>query len=395
MKKRRNKRIFFLGILATILFQVIVLKIVGVNFVTDKRYDELKSINEKYSKAEELSQELISNYYKDVDPKVIETGIYKGIFESIGDKYTVYMTKEEFEEHQEDINGNYVGIGILSDVSEGQVKVIKVFEGSSAKEAGILPGDLIVEVDGEHIDDVGYRKLIDIMLGEEGTDVVVNISREENIVTFFMKRRKIDVPFVTSSKIDDMGYIYINRFGVGASKEFKDHLNKLKKLNIKGLIIDVRDNPGGLVQESVDIADMLMDKGIIVYTLDKQGRKKEYNSDKSEIDIPFVLIGNEGSASASEILIGAIKDSDSGKIIGVQTFGKGIVQGVNSLDDGSGFKMTISEYFTPNGNNIHGTGITPDYVVEYDEIIDGDNPDIEIDIQLKKAYEIIKKDINK
>ncbi len=393
MKNRSVVIVFFAGVLTTVLASLLIYMSVDFTVITKSKYDGLTNMEEKYGKAEKIRIDLQKKYYLEIDDETIENGMYKGMFEAIGDKYSTYMTEDEFKDYKDSTNGNYVGIGILSDVSEDTIRVTRVFPNSPAEKAGIENGDVIFKVDDSHIDDVGYSGLISIMLGEEDTDVEVFVIRGNEKLNFNMKRGKVEIPFVSSNIIEEVGYIHIYKFGTDTSVEFKKHLSELKNEGIKGLIIDVRDNPGGLVYEATEISDELMGKGIIVYTLDKAGNKREYNSGSSKLDIPFIMLSNENSASASEILLGALQDTETSEVVGVQSFGKGIVQGLTNLKDGSGYKITFAQYFTPDGNNIHGIGIEPDYIVEYEGKIDGESPDMDNDTQLIKAFEILMKEI--
>lgn len=393
MKKGNAVFVFLIGVLTTILIGLISFNAIDFALITKIKYDRLTEMEEKYGKVEKLKNDLIKKYYLDIDEDTIETGMYKGMFEATGDKYTIYMTEEELKEYNDSTNGNYVGIGILSDVSEENIEITRVFPNSPAEKAGIVRGDFVIEADGFRIDDVGYEELIDIMLGKAGTSIEIIVLRENRKIAFELKRDNVEVPSVSSDVINSIGYIYIYRFGTDTSKEFSNRLESLEKQNIEGLIIDVRDNPGGLVSESTKIADELMGKGMIVYTLDKSGRRNEYKSDRSKLDMPFIMISNENSASASEILLGAVQDSKTAEVVGVQSFGKGIVQGITNLRDGSGYKITFSQYFTPNDKNIHGIGIIPDYIVEYKGIVNGEEPNLKDDLQLLKAYEILEEKI--
>lgn len=393
MKKGNAVFVFLIGVLTTILIGLISFNAIDFALITKIKYDRLTEMEEKYGKVEKLKNDLIKKYYLDIDEDTIETGMYKGMFEATGDKYTIYMTEEELKEYNDSTNGNYVGIGILSDVSEENIEITRVFPNSPAEKAGIVRGDFVIEADGFRIDDVGYEELIDIMLGKAGTSIEIIVLRENRKIAFELKRDNVEVPSVSSDVINSIGYIYIYRFGTDTSKEFSNRLESLEKQNVEGLIIDVRDNPGGLVSESTKIADELMGKGMIVYTLDKSGRRNEYKSDRSKLDMPFIMISNENSASASEILLGAVQDSKTAEVVGVQSFGKGIVQGITNLRDGSGYKITFSQYFTPNDKNIHGIGIIPDYIVEYKGIVNGEEPNLKDDLQLLKAYEILEEKI--
>lgn len=390
MRNKNNVVSYILGVFSTLLIFTLVLLILGVRVVTAPKYERLMYFEENYEKADLLKKEIISKYYLDVDEETIEIGMYKGMFDSIDDKYSRYMTADELEEYYESTDGRYVGIGILSDLSDDKLLVKRVFDNSPAIESGIEVGDLIIEVDGITIDEVGNSGLIDIMLGDEDTDIEVVLFRNNKKIVINMKRRKVVIPFISSSEIGNIGYINIYRFGRDSAKEFKSHLKELQKSNIEGLVIDVRNNPGGLVSECVDIADLIIGKGIIVYTLDRNGKRKDYKSNYSKINIPVVMIANENSASASEILLGALQDAEDISVIGVQTFGKGIVQSTTKLKDDSGYKITFSQYFTPNDREIHKIGITPDYFVEYTEKIDTLLPDTEKDLQLIKALEVLR-----
>jgi len=390
MKIRNIIISFVVGVLATMGIGMVLLSAEHVVLVPVVKYERLTSMDEKYKKAESIKEELLDNFYLEITEEEIETGMYRGMFEATGDKYSRYFTEEELKAYNESTSGNYVGIGVLSDVADGDIHVTRVFPNSPAEKAGILAGDYIIEVDGETLEENGYEHLIDVMLGEEDTKIEVIVKRDDEIIAFNLKRGKVEVPFVSSSIIDDMGYIYIYQFGTDVAKEFNTHLKDLKRQGIEGLIIDVRDNPGGLVSESTDIADVLMGSGTIIYTLDNKDNKRMYKSDASKLDIPVVFLANEKSASASEILLGAIQDTQIAPIVGVETFGKGIVQGITNLRDGSGYKITYSQYFTPNDNIIHEVGVTPDYIVEYEGSINGESPNLEEDTQLIKGLEVLK-----
>lgn len=390
MKLRKLIVPFIFGVLLTLGIGMLLISTEQVVLISSIKYDRLMTMDKKYEKVEKIKQEILDDFYLEITEDELDTGMYRGLFEATGDKYSRYFTPEELVEYNDSTNGNYVGIGVLSDVGEGDIHITRVFPNSPAEGAGILAGDYIIEVDGEKIEDVGHERLIDIMLGEDGTDIQVIVNRNDDIIVFDLKRGKVEIPFVTSAVIDNIGYLHIYQFGTDASKEFDTQVKDLMKEGVDGLIIDVRDNPGGLVTESTNIADELMGKGLIIYTLDNKDNKRTYNSDSGQLDIPMVFLSNERSASASEILLGAIKDTGVGPIVGETTFGKGIVQGITNLTDGSGFKMTYSQYFTPNDQVIHKVGVTPDYIVEYDGNFSSVEPDPAEDIQLKKAMDVIQ-----
>ncbi|MCH4889572.1 S41 family peptidase [Acidaminobacter sp. JC074] len=390
MKLKKSLLPFVLGVLVTLAIGMVLITTEHAVLISSIKYDRLLDMDKKYEKAEKIKEEILEEFYQEISEEELEIGMYRGMFEATGDKYSRYFTEEELEAYHDSTNGNYVGIGVLSDVSEGDIHITRVFPESPAEKAGILAGDFIIEVDGVSIEDSGYEKLIDIMLGEEGTDIEVIVNRDEEIMVFNLQRGRVDIPFISSKNLDGIGYIHIYQFGTDVSKEFKDHLKSLQKEGIRGLILDVRDNPGGLVAESTDIADMLMKDGLIIYTLDNEDNRRTYKSDASSIDIPVVCIANEKSASASEILIGALQDSESAVIVGEQSFGKGIVQGITNLTDGTGYKITYSQYFTPNDNVIHQVGVTPDYIVPFEGSINILDPNPEQDPQLDKAIEVME-----
>ncbi len=340
-------------------------------------------------KATMITDDILNRALKKVEYKELEDAMFKGLFSALDDKYSRYFNEKEMKEYEEATDGHYVGIGILSNLEDG-IKILKVFKNSPAEEAGIQKGDLIIRVEGLSIEDVSEEKLINSLLGKEGESVSITILRGDKKLSYDIIRRKIEVPFVESKKINEFGYIRIYEFGTDVSKEFNDSLENLLKEDIKGLIIDVRDNPGGILVESVDIADRLLDEGLIVYTVNRQDKKREYFSDEKKLDIPVVFLANENSASASEILLGAIKDYKKGRIIGTRTFGKGIVQSVVRLLDGTGYKMTVSQYFTPNGNVIHKKGVEPDIEIIYDGDISFETIEKGEDPQFNEAIRILK-----
>lgn len=386
---------FVLGILVTLGVATFLLGNDNVVLISDIKYERLNKLEETYAKAEKIKKDLLDKFYLEVSEEDIEIGMYRGMFEATGDKYSRYFTKEELQAYNDSTNGNYVGIGILSDTSEGEIHITRVFPNSPAEKAGILAGDKVVEVDGYKLVDHDTDYLIDVMLGEEDTDIQVIVDRKGDLVTFNLQRGKIEIPFVTSTVLDDIGYLHIYQFGTDVSKDFEEHLNDLRKKDIKGLVIDLRNNPGGLVSESTKITDLLIGKGTIIYTLDNEDNRREYNSDAAKLDIPLVFLANGNSASASEIMLGAIKDTETAPIVGVQTFGKGIVQGITTLRDGSGYKLTHSQYFTPEDNVIHKVGVSPDYEVEFEGMFNSESPNPAEDLQLKKALSVMKEILSK
>ncbi len=360
-------------------------------------YAMQKSEYRQYEKLLSLKNYLEKNYYKELDEEKLIEGAIKGMFESIGDPYTLYMDSKEYGDLMTRTQGTYGGIGVIVTPGEdGYVTVVSPIEDTPGEKAGLIPGDRILSVNGEAIFADKLEQAVDLMKGEPGTEMILSISRDSKEKAFDVKitREEIRLKTVRSEVIEgDIGYIRISMFDEQTAKDFKEHLQSLKKKKLEGIVLDLRNNPGGLLDECVEIADEILGEQVIVYTEDRNGNRKIERSDKRQLELPLTVLVNEGSASASEILAGAIKDGHKGKIIGTTTFGKGLVQQVRPLNDGTGFKFTVSEYFTPNGTNIHGTGIIPDIIVELPEELENEDA-IEFyeDTQLKKAIEVLRKE---
>ncbi len=335
---------------------------------------------------------------------------------SLNDPYSVYYTPEEMKNVLETTGGTFGGIGvnIQYNLNTGEMTVLSPMAGTPAEKAGLMSGDIIKKVNGQDIAGMDSDMAVSLIRGEAGTSVELTIYRpsEEKEFNVSMERAEIEVDSVTEKEFnvsmeraeievdsvtstvleDDIGYIYISGFKGNTVDQFNEHYDKLRAEGIKGLIIDVRDNPGGVLNVVEEIADKLIPEGLVVYTVDKNGNRNDYMSDAEAIDIPLVVLVNGNSASASEILAGAVQDSGTGVIVGTQTYGKGCVQNLYKIPDGSGVKVTIQKYYTPSGVCIHGVGITPDYVVE-NEMIDLNSITSTgeyIDNQLTKAIEIIE-----
>lgn len=371
----------------------------GKVLITEQDYLNYKYILKEYSKLFELRQYVEDNYYIPVDDEALMTGMYKGLFEGTGDKYSGYFTKEEYDEILLSTQGEYQGIGVIvTPAEDGYITVVAPFEDTPAYRAGIKSGDRIVKINGEEYNSDQLNLAVSKMRGEPGTSVQITIMREgeEALIELDVLRANVKMKSVKSEMLDNkVGYIRITSFDDKTSDEFKNHLRDLQLKNIEGLVIDLRDNPGGLVNECLVIADMLMGKDVIVYTQDGNGNKEYHKSDRDRIDIPYTVLVNGGSASSSEILSAGVKDTKSGTLIGTQTYGKGIIQRLVPLNDGDGIELTVAQYFSPNGSTIHGIGIEPDIVVEIDEeqledgILTREN-----DPQLKKALEVLYEQID-
>lgn len=370
-------------------------------YIPKAEYNKLKSVYNEFSKVMAVESYVKQNYLRDVDEKKLVDGQLKGMLQSLDDPYSTYMTQDEFTSFLQETSGTYGGIGVVvTPGDDNLITVVSPIEGTPGERAGIKSGDKIIKVNGVEYLGENMDKAVKVMKGEPNTNVVLTILRKDkegknDIFDLEITREIIRLVTVKSNIIDDnIGYIKITSFDDLTYKDFKAELDKLGKRNIKGLIIDLRNNPGGLLDRCVQIADELLGEGDIVYTQTKSGKRTYEKSGKSMVDYPLVLLVNGGSASASEILAGAIKDHKRGTLIGTTTFGKGVVQRIHDLDDGSGLKLTISEYFTPNGTNIHGIGITPDIVVELPEGVEEIGVDnLKEDIQLRTALEEIKSKI--
>ena len=343
-----------------------------------------------------LKDEIETSYYKDVDEDTILDGAISGMFQAVGDPYTAYYDESQFKSYLEQVQGTYVGIGVVVGMDDDKsVTVISPIDGSPGQKAGLISGDKILQVDGKEITDLSLEEVVAKIKGDEGTTVTLSIQRKdsEELLEKEITRQEIVMKSVTSQVLEgDIGYLTITQFESYTSEEFEENLNSLLSQNIKGLIVDVRDNPGGMMDTVVEIVDRLIGESVIVYTQDKAGNKEYMKSDgKTKLDLPMVTLINEGSASASEIFAGSLQDTKSATIVGTTSFGKGIVQRMSEVGDGTGYKITVSEYFTPNGRNIHGKGIVPDVEVEMPEDLRA-QPEFELkdDVQLNKAIEVMK-----
>ena len=323
----------------------------------------------KYNKLIGLEQIVEGDFYKEVSEDDLVQGSIKGMFSGLGDIYSQYYTKEEFESLKEQTSGSFVGIGVyISPTSDDDyITIVAPIEGSPAEKGGIKSGDKIIKVDDQNVYANDSDKAISMIKGKAGTEVKLTLKRGEEELNLKIKREEIISKSVDSKFLEDgIGYIKITSFNENTYKEFTEALSNLKKENMKGLVLDLRNNPGGLLDICSEIADDLIGEGTIVYTKDNKGDKEYIKSDSNRLGLPIAVLVNEGSASASEILTAAIVDNDEGIAIGTTTFGKGLVQSVRELKDGTGYKLTTAQYFTPNDNYIHGKGIEPK-IIEKDE----------------------------
>lgn len=351
------------------------------------------AISKQTQEKMKLLEDSIKTYYLDeVDNAEMENGIYRGMVESLGDPYSTYYTNEELNQVKESTEGIYGGIGayIGYDNTTHYCKITGIIPNTPAEEEHLQPEDIIYEIDGTNAYEMTTTDVVALIKGKEGTQVTLKLVRkgETDYLEKTLTRRAIEAPTVNyEMKEDGIAYIQITQFDTVTPGQFEEKMNKAREEGMKKLILDLRNNPGGTLESVVKIGNMLLPEGLIVYTEDKNGNRKEYKcAGEHPIDVPMVVLVNDNSASAAEILAGAIKDYKVGTLLGTTTFGKGIVQRVFSITDGSAVKLTVSHYYTPNGNDIHKKGVAPDEELEmdYDAYVDEN-----VDNQLERAIEIL------
>lgn len=364
---------------------------------TEESATEVVSDSKLNSKLNVIA-ELVDKYYlNDIDDEQLKDSVIKGFVNGLGDDYAAYYTKEEMELMMQSTSGAYCGIGAtLGQDTEGSVRVISAFDGSPAEKAGLLGGDIITKIDDKDASGMDVSSIAAMAKGEAGSHVKIQVNRDGELKEFDIVREQIEIPSLEYEMLDNqIGLISLWEFSEVTSEQFDHAYKDLQQQGMQGLIIDLRDNYGGVVDAAIDVAEHFLPEGIVVYTEDKQGRKDEFMASGSNIfNKPLVLLVNGNTASSAEILAGAVKDYEKGTLIGTKTFGKGIVQNVISLGDGTALKMTTSKYFTPKGNNIHGIGIEPDITVEYsEEMKQAETYSKEIDNQLQEGIRFITEQI--
>lgn len=340
------------------------------------------------------------NFYEDADHAAMLEGAAAGLLAALEDPYTFYYTPEDYATLWEDDEGEYAGVGMQISASylTGLCTISRVFDNGPAKEAGVQKGDILYKVEDMFVDAYNLQEAVDIMRGTPGTNVVVTFLRNGEEMVFELTRAQITVNRIDSKMLEDgIGYIYLYEFAGDCAARFEAALKSLVDQGAKGIIIDLRDNPGGWVNDAVTIGDLFLDKGTLSYLQYKNGQREYYRTKDGKTDVELVVLLNEHSASSSELLTGALQDRTDATVVGVQSYGKGIVQVVVPVGDaGAGMQMTIAQYYTPEGNAVHKIGITPDVVVELPE---GDNGMYEFgdltDPQLSKALEIMKEKLAK
>ena len=339
-----------------------------------------------------LKKLIDETYLHDVKEKDLNEGIYKGYVEGLRDQYSAYYDKKETKELTESLDGSFSGIGAVmtQDASSGVITITRVYDDSPAKKAGIKTGDILYRVEEKTVTGKDLDKVVSWIKGKKGTKVNLTLLRGTNSdkIKVTATRDVINVETVKYKVLENqIGYISISEFDSVTGAQFAKALKQLQKKNIEGLVVDLRNNPGGSLSTVCDILDSILPKGLIVYTKDKNGKKEEYTSDeKHRLNLPMSVLVNGQSASASEIFAGAVQDYGKAEIIGTQTYGKGVVQNLFDLKDGTCVKLTTSEYFTPKGRNIDGKGITPDVKIEYKY----NAKDPKADNQLDKAVSVVK-----
>ncbi len=349
----------------------------------------------------EIKDLIKKRYIGESDDQALMDGAIKGMVATLGDRYSAYLTPEENAELQINLSGTYGGVGLLVtiDPEDMMITVVKPFKDSPGMKAGILPGDKLVKIDGKEVSYKNYDLAVNMLRGEKGTQVTVTIYREgeEDLLEFTLVRDIIVQDTIEHRMLKDgIGYISISSFDQNTAEEFTKGLEALMENNeLKALVVDVRNNPGGYLHICTQIADLLLPEALIVYTEDKEGNRDEKWSDEESIGLPIAVLVNEMSASASEILAGAIQDNSAGFVIGTQTYGKGSVQAIIDFKDGSTLKLTTERYYTPNGKSIDGVGVTPDVQVELPkELLKKLDIKDEEDTQLQKAIEMLERVIS-
>lgn len=385
-----RKKGFFRGALCGALAMLIVVMIFDVLFngnqsvltnSTEKKLSTIyRLINTDFLYTDEMSEEILN-----------EAAI-KGYVEGLGDPYSVYYDAEETKSLMESTSGEFggIGVGLTQNIDTMIISFTNVYEDSPGERAGFKEGDILYKVNGEEVTGQDLDQVVSKIRGEKGTEVEITVLRGEQMEEYsgIAIRDMIEATTVSSELLEDsIGYIAVSGFEKVTYHQFEAAIEELKTQGMSGLIVDLRNNPGGNLSTVCEMTDLILPKGIIVYTENKNGKKQmEMSDEEHQLDLPLVVLVNGNSASASEIFAGAVQDYGAGKIVGTTTYGKGIVQQIYSLSDGTALKITTSEYFTPNGRNIHGKGIVPDVVVEYE--YDEANP--EADNQLQAAIDILK-----
>ena len=385
LKKRQYTAIVLIaGIITGMLAMwVITSSAGGFIRVNAEGYENMLKVYKKYSKLEQIYSYIDANYYTDIDEDKLMEGAYSGLVKALDDPYSSYMSKGKYKEWNSDISGEFGGIGVtFTEDDKGDFLIVSVIDDTPAYKAGIRAGDIIEAVDGKTYDDM--NDIVAVIRGREGTSLKLKYKRDNKEKTVTIVRDTIQIESVKSEiRKDNIGYIRISSFIETTAEDFKKALSEMETAKVKGMVIDIRNNGGGLVNEGLEVADELLGKCTLVCYVDNKGNKTYSYSDKDKTDIPYVLLVDGATASTSEILTAAVKDNNGSKIVGTKTFGKGIIQNTSQFKDGSALKLTVMQYLSPDGNEIHKKGVKPDYVVKLKK-----NDDT--DYQLNKALELLK-----
>lgn len=400
-KERKNKIYKIIMIVAIAVF--ITFMVTSISLYTYFVNNPISITSKSSSSSKDIAgtlqkyKEIIDKYYLgDVDEEKLKEGAIKGYIEGLGDPYTEYISADEMEDYLSDTMGNFVGIGIymVKNTEKGKIQVLAPIKGSPAEKAGIQAGDLILTVDGVDYSADEMTIASNKIKGEEGTTVTIEVLRGTETKKYELKREKVKVNQVEGKVLsNNIGYINFTSFDETTADDFKAKFEEINKQGIKSLIIDLRNNGGGIVDQALQIADYVADKdSVLLYEVDKNNKE---TVKKAKIDpiinMPIIILTNENTASASEILAGALKDLGKAKTVGTTTYGKGVIQQILKLSDGSGLKVTIEEYQTPNRNKIHKIGIAPDEEVKLpDSVTNVLNVTESEDTQLQKAIEMLK-----
>ena len=348
------------------------------------------------ARAEEILSIVQREYYREVDAEALETAAIDGMLAALGDPYTFYYTDEAYAAMNEETTGQYVGVGMLvGETADGTLRVLRVFRGSPAEKAGIEAGDALLAIDGASVGGDAPMSLSEasaLLKGEGETPVEVEVERGGETLSFTLERGEVSINYVEYSILEgDVGYLSIYQFTGDDVEGVKEAISAFQQAGVSALVVDVRSNPGGLLTDVVDICDMLLPEGLIVYTEDRSGAREEFYADGEYWDVPMAVLVNGDSASASEIFAAAVQDTGRGIVVGEVTYGKGVVQTLHAFPEGDGMQLTTATYYTPSGASIHGQGVTPDIEVALatDASVTYHAPDAASDAQLAAALEAL------
>ena len=395
MERRKFFRGFLLGILCTLLVGGVGLKV--YDSVQYRERNQGAVTDAFVQKAKFIEETVKDSYTGETEDSLMEEYMYKGMMASLGDPYSAYYTQEEYEDLTTETTGSYKGIGVVmqQNTDTMQVEVVRCYEGAPGEKAGLLPGDIIIQVNGEDTSPMELSEVVDMVKSSEDGTAHITIAREgeKDYLQIDVPLEEVNIPVVAHEMLEEnIGYIALYEFTEQTEPQYEAAFQELKEQGMERLIVDVRGNPGGLLTSVCDILEDILPEGLIVYTEDKDGSRREYTSNgEKELDMPLAVLINGSSASASEIFAGAIQDYGLGTLVGTTTYGKGIVQSLIPLSDGSAVKTTTAKYYTPKGRCIHGTGIEPDVEVELAEELQQQAViSHQEDNQLQKAVEIVK-----